>query len=129
MSFEPKKKIPTIAAAGLALVGCGEDSSSAFQQAAGRIDNLDPAVTAFCMKYVACYPDGLFYDDADYCRAIVLGYMDSYVELSDDPDACLGAAHSYFDCVERVPCETAEAECQTAAEDMNLVCNGEEEPK
>lgn len=126
MSFEPKRKIPPIAAAGLALVGCGDDASQ-LQQAAERIDQLDPPVTAFCMKYVDCYPDDWFLPDVDPCRAAMLGYMDAYAELSDDPAACRSAVLSYFDCFRDAPCGDFETVCTTVLDEFYAVCFEEEE--
>lgn len=126
MSFEPKKKIPSIAAAGLALAGCGDDPSQ-FEQTAGRIDRMDPTVTAFCLKYVECYPDGWLLPDVDSCRATVLGYTDAYAELSDDPEGCRSAMYSYFDCVEQASCSTAEVECTPEVGAFEERCFGEAE--
>ena len=43
MYFTPKKTIPPVAAAGLALAGCGDDSSE-LQQALDRMEGMDPAM-------------------------------------------------------------------------------------
>lgn len=125
MSFQPKKRIPSIAAAGLALVGCGDDSQ--FEQAAGRIDRLDPRVTAFCMKFVECYPDGFIIDDLDSCRLFVLGYLDAYSVVSDDPGACIAAAFSYMECFNDVPCQTAGVSCLDVTEAYEAACFPTEE--
>jgi len=87
-----KKRIPPVAAAGLALVGCGSDDSTS-----ARIERLDPAVSAFCMTALECNPS-LGEDYVDYCRALYLYYADTYIALSDDPAACEAAYLSYFGC-------------------------------
>lgn len=126
MNFEPKRTIPPIAAAGLALAGCGDDASQ-LQQAAERIDQLDPPVSAFCMNYVGCYPDDWIFPDLDSCRAATLGYMDAYAELSDDPAACRSAFLSYFDCSRDAPCGDVRALCTTELDELNAICFREEE--
>lgn len=126
MAFEPKKVIPPIAAAGLTLAGCG-DSPSDLQQASDRIADLDPPVTAFCMKWVECYPDDWLVGDLDGCRALFLSYGDIYVELSDPSDACRGAFLSYFDCFGQAPCETWEADCSAETAALETECSVFEE--
>lgn len=106
MYFTPKKAIPPVAAAGLALVGCGDDP---LQQALDRMERMDPLVTAFCMKNVECYPYD--YYDVDSCRAVWLYYADTVIQLSDDPAACYDAGVSYFGCFTEAACRTAEVAC------------------
>lgn len=108
MYFTPKKTIPPIAAAGLALAGCG-DAPLDFQQALDRMERLDPLVTAFCMKNLECYPG--YYYDVDSCRFYNLYNADSYIQLSDDPAACYDAGRSYFECFIDAECGTADFEC------------------
>lgn len=108
MLFKPKRTIPPVAAAGLTLAGCGDDSSE-LQQAIDRMERLDPLVTAFCMKNVDCYPD--YYYDVDSCRVFWLYYADAIIQLSDDPAACYNAGRSFFECFEEAECGTAEFAC------------------
>ena len=110
MLFKPKKTIPPVAAAGLALVGCGDDSSSELQQALNRMERLDPVVTAFCLKALDCYAN--YYYDVDYCRVYNLYIADSYIQLSDDPGACYDAGRSYLECFTNAECGTADFECR-----------------
>jgi len=119
MYFTPKKAIPPVAAAGLALVGCGDDSSE-FQQALNRMDRLDPLVTAFCMKTVECYPD--YYYGVDGCRVSWLYYVDTVIQLSDDPTACYDAGRSYFECLTEAACGTAEAACGDEYAALPIAC-------
>lgn len=108
MYFTPKRTIPPVAAAGLALAGCGDDSSE-LQQALDRMQSLDPLITAFCMKSVECDPG--YYYDLDSCRVYNLYYADFIIQLSNDPAACYDAGVSYFECYAEAECGTAEAEC------------------
>ncbi len=124
MFFTPKKSIPPIAAAGLLLAGCGDDPSE-FQQALDRMERLDPLVTAFCMKNVACYPG--YYYGVDSCRLWWLYYADTAIQISDDPAACYDAGRSYFECVERAPCGTAEFECDDEYAALPIACSYGEE--
>jgi len=111
MVFTPKKVIPPVAAAGLALAGCGDGGGQGpldLQQALDRMERLDPLVTAFCMKRLDCYD---YYYDVDYCRFYSLYIADSYIQLSDDPAACYGAGQSYFECFIDAECGTADFAC------------------
>jgi len=121
LPFQPKKKIPPIAAAGLALAGCGDDPSR-LEQASARIDSLDPPVTAFCMKYVDCYAGSFLFDDVDSCRAIMLSYTDVYALLSDDPAACTASALSYFACVQDAVCGSFAVACFDELEAFEVFC-------
>ena len=119
MYFTPKKTIPPVAAAGLALAGCGDLSE--FQQALNRMDRFDPLVTAFCMKAVECYPDYYYYG-VDYCRVWGLYYADTVIQLSDDPAACYDAGRSYFECFERAACGTADVVCSDQYAAFEAAC-------
>jgi hypothetical protein len=106
MYFTPKKTIPPVAAAGLALAGCGDDS---LQQALDRMERLNPLVTAFCMKNVECNSDYYsYYYDVDSCRVFWFYYADTVIQLSDDPAACYDAGRSYFECFAEAACGTGE---------------------
>ena len=118
MFFTPKKTIPPIAAAGLALAGCGDDP---LQQALDRMERLDPLVTAFCMKNVDCYA-GYYYYDVDSCRVSLLYYVDAVIQLSDNPAACYDAGQSYFECFIDAECETAEVACRDEYAALEAAC-------
>jgi hypothetical protein len=109
MYFKPKKAIPPIAAAGVALAGCGDDSTE-LQQALDRMQSMDPLITAFCMKSLECDPG--YYYDVDSCRAYNLYFADAIIQLSDDPAACYDAGRSYFECYTEAECGTAEVQCR-----------------
>jgi len=119
MYFTPKKTIPPVAAAGLALAGCGGDSSE-FQQALDRMERLDPLVTAFCMKNMECYP--VYYADVDLCRFSLLYYVDAIIQLSDDPAACYDAGRSYFECLTEAACGMAEVACRDEYAALEAAC-------
>lgn len=122
--FAPKKTIPPVAAAGLALAGCGDDSSE-LQRAMDRMEQLDPLVTAFCMRSVECYPG--YYAYLDYCRAYYLTYADFYIQLADDSAACYDAGVSYFECVTNADCGSAYADCQDEYAALESACYYAEE--
>jgi hypothetical protein len=118
--FTPKKTIPPVAAVGLALTGCGDDSSE-LQRALGRMQSMDPLITAFCMKAVECYPG--YYYDVDSCRVYSLYYADAVLQLSDHPAACYEAGRSYFDCFTEAECGTAELECLNEYAELVDACS------
>jgi hypothetical protein len=118
MYFTPKKTIPPIAAAGLALAGCSDDP---LQQALDRMERLDPLVTAFCMKNVDCYA-GYYYYDVDSCRVSLLYYVDALIQLSDNPAACYDAGQSYFECFIDAECGTAEVACRDEYAALEAAC-------
>jgi hypothetical protein len=120
MVFTPKKTIPPVAAAGLALAGCGDDASE-LQQAMDRMARMDPLVTAFCMKQVECDPG--YYYGVDNCRLWSLYYADTVIQLSDDPAACYNAGRSYFECFEKAACGTAEVECYDEYAALPIACS------
>ena len=120
MFFAPKKTIPPIAAAGLALAGCGDDP---LQQALDRMERLDPLVTAFCMKNVDCYAGYYsYYYDVDDCRVWWLYYVDAVIQLSDDPAACYDAGRSYFECLTEAACGMAEVACRDEYAALEAAC-------
>jgi len=122
MYFTPKKTIPPIAAAGLALVGCGDDPLD-LQQALDRMERLDPVVTAFCMKNVECYAGYYnYYYDVDSCRFVWLYYADTVIQLSNDPAACYDAGRSYFECFAEAACGTADYACMDEYAALGRAC-------
>jgi hypothetical protein len=125
MVFTPKKVIPPVAAAGLALAGCGDDPLD-LQQALDRMERLDPLVTAFCMKNLDCYA-GYYYYDVDSCRVSWLYYADALIQLSDDPAACYDAGQSYFECFRDAECGIADVACQDEYAALPIACYYAEE--
>ncbi|KPK17804.1 MAG: hypothetical protein AMJ62_00790 [Myxococcales bacterium SG8_38] len=119
MYFTPKKTIPPVAAAGLALAGCGDDSPE-LQLALDRMQSIDPLITAFCMKQVECYPG--YYTDLDGCRVFWLFYADAYIQLADDSAVCYEAGRSYFECVTNAECGSAYADCQDEYAALESAC-------
>jgi hypothetical protein len=53
--FRPKKIIPKLAVATLALTGCGDDGGGGGNGGGGMSANLTNALNAWCMKFVPCY--------------------------------------------------------------------------
>jgi hypothetical protein len=112
MAFFPKKSIPPVAAAGMALVGCGSDGDLD-----DLADRLDPAVSAFCMQAVECNPS-LGEDYVDYCRGLYLYYAQTYITLSDDASACEAAFLSYFGCF-----TSCDADCEAPYQELGEGCS------
>lgn len=109
----PKKTIPSLAAATLALtgLGCGDttDSGTGGTSATGGTSgtggasgvggssggDLANAISQFCMRRVECMLD----EDLQYCIS-VYEYL-----FSDGDAACQAAAISYFECGLALPCD------------------------
>lgn len=90
--FEVKKVIPPLAAASLALTGCGDDGGGGSGGAGG--DAIEEAVEKFCMKVVECYQD----ETQQECESYELDYLEG---VSDD---CLGPWTTYFNCFSELTC-------------------------
>lgn len=128
--FEPKKKIPSIAAAGLALAGCGDGGgTSELDAARDRIAQLDPSVTAFCMREIECdpYPEDSYFGDVDSCRTLMLQLYGDYIEGSPDPEECGAAFIASFDCAGDTPCDEILGTCEAEYDATYAVCTGDEE--
>lgn len=128
--FRPKKKIPSIAAAGLALAGCGDGGGdSELDAARDRIAQLDPSVTAFCMRDIECdpYPEDPYFGDVDSCRTLFLEVVAYYVDASPDPDACSAAYIAALDCEGNTPCDEMPEACEAQIEATDAICFGDEE--
>ncbi len=98
--FVPKKRIPKLAAATLALAGCADDGYGLGEYGA-RVDRLDPPVTEFCMKALNC-ASRLYQGDIDLCRTLFLFYATP--PLPADADACEEAWLDFFDCYTDAAC-------------------------
>jgi hypothetical protein len=128
--FSPKKKIPSLAAAGLALAGCGDGgANSELDAARDRIAQLDPSVTAFCMREIECdpYPEDPFFGDVDNCRTLILQLYGDYIQGSPDPDACGAAFIAAFDCAGDTPCDDILYACEVEYDATLAVCGDDEE--
>jgi len=84
--LRPKKRIPKLAVAALALTGCGSDGP-----------NLGGAVNAFCMKVVDCFPD--------YTLEECTGPYNEYFQNYNLGDSCQAALATYFSCLSTLSCD------------------------
>jgi hypothetical protein len=109
----PKKTIPKLAVAALALTGCGGDGngggaagnsgtggaagSGGSAGSGGGSASIEASIEAFCMKLVECN----YYVNTSVCVA----YLTYYYGLDDELTAeCESAAISYFDCGTLLTC-------------------------
>ena len=127
--FSPKKTIPKLAAAVLALTGCGDDGGggtggSGATGGSGGSDgpNLNDALSAWCMNLAECFPNSPYYQPTDYC----VSYHLTYYGLDGTPSAaCEAAAISYFVCSTGLACADfyADNECDDEFDAAGAECN------
>jgi hypothetical protein len=121
--FNPRRMIPKLAVAALALTGCGDgvtDGNGGTAGDGGTAGNggtagtagnggsggtngaLGEALDAFCVKLVQC----TFYDTVGEC----VTYLTNYYDLGDDISSeCAAALTSYFQCGEALSCPELES--------------------
>lgn len=116
--FNPRKVIPKLAVAALALTGCGEsgdlgdligtggDGGTSGTSGAGGTGGtggtsgaLAASLEAFCVKVVECFPGD--YDSTQGCVDYLTAYYGLDGELSSE---CEAAAISYFQCGAPLTC-------------------------
>ncbi len=118
--FNPKRVIPKLAVAALALTGCGETASpdgffgtggtsgtGGTGGTGGTNGTLVGSLEAFCLKLVECFPD--YYAGAETCVNYITTTYGLGGEISSE---CEAAAISYFQCGAPLTCpelDTAEA--------------------
>lgn len=89
--FRPKKTIPKLAVAMLALTGCGGDGDNGDGGTGGGDGgDFDASLNAFCMNTAACW-DGTVQGCVNYYENTMPIYYDIDAE-------CEAALISYFDC-------------------------------
>ena len=97
--FRPKKTIPKLAVAMLALTGCGGDGGNGGGGNGGGGDggtgggdggNFDASLNAFCMKVASCYGY-----PAQECVDYYNNVLPDYYNIDSE---CEAALISYFDC-------------------------------
>jgi len=104
--FRPKRTIPKLAVATLALTGCGSDSPSA----------LGESINAFCMNVVGCFPDYTLGD----CTAYYSDLLGNY-NLSS---TCQAALATYFNCGAALSCEELELYNNSCDDEFDAIYNG-----
>ena len=125
--FRPKKIIPQLAIAMLALTGCGDGDTDTGDAGtdAGNGDagtggtggtagtggtggngtpgtDLNGALGAWCMTLAGCFPESPYYQPTNYC---VDYHLNWYGLNGDISAACQTAAISYFECGTGLSCE------------------------
>ena len=97
--FKVKRAIPRLAAASLALTGCGDgDGGAGGAGGAGGVggapEPIDAAIEQFCMKVVECYEEQTQSSCEANERAFASGFSDN----------CLPLWTSYLECMSSVSC-------------------------
>ena len=87
--FNPKKTIPKLAVAMLALTGCGDDDGNGAGTggAGGGGADFDASLNAYCMK-APCF---------DYTAEVCIDYYNALNVYNDNAN-CTALLISYFDC-------------------------------
>jgi hypothetical protein len=105
--LRPKRTIPSLVVAALALTGCGHDNEDPAAGGAGGTAGAGgapgsmtaEAAAAFCMKVGECYPNTPY---EQYCRDYTAGLDLLAGYFSTECDAFLA---SYFTCLAELSCE------------------------
>ncbi len=126
--FTPKKTIPKLAVAMLALTGCGGDGNNGTGGSGGSGasggtggnggNGLSSSLQAFCMKIVDCYqeiyPDYTVQDCVNFYNN---GYLANY-----NLDAnCEGALVSYFNCGTGLTCDEIMANSNSCDDEFDAI--------
>ena len=94
LMFNPRRMIPKLAVASLALTGCGDGGTTVTDDALGE------ALDAFCVKLVECFP--AYYNTVGECVTDLTNYYDVGGDVSSQ---CAAALTSYLQCGEALSCE------------------------
>ncbi|MGB5695035.1 MAG: hypothetical protein WBM46_05245 [Polyangiales bacterium] len=123
--FTPKKTIPSLAVAMLALTGCGGDGNtgtggsgaSGGSGGSGGSDGngLAAALQAFCMKAVECFPG--------YTLQDCVNYYNSQIAMYDVTPACEAAATSYFNCGAALSCAELDMYNNSCDDEFDAIFN------
>ncbi len=126
--LRPKKTIPKLAVAVLALTGCGGDGnngtggsggSGATGGTGGNGGNaLSNALQAFCMKIVDCYSD--LYPDYTVQDCVDL-YNNGYLANYNLDANCEGAIVSYFNCGTALSCNEIMADSNSCDDEFYAI--------
>ena len=90
--FRPKKTIPKLAVAMLALTGCGDDGGG------GESRGFPEGVNNVCLKIAECYMD----TTAQECLDTFEPYRQYYDSISD---ACFNLLGTYYQCLADLSCD------------------------
>ncbi len=118
--FTPKKTIPKLAMAALAIAGCGGSDSNgggggSGSGGSGGSDggNLADSINAFCMKAVECFPGYTVQECTSYYNDLVAGY--------NLTQACEAAAISYFDCAAALSCAELDMSSNSCDDEFDAI--------
>lgn len=110
--FTPKKAIPPLGVAVVALTGCGGDGDN------GGTGALRDALQAFCMKIVDCYsamyPDYTVQDCVNF-------YNDERLANYNIDASCEAAAISYFNCGTGLSCQEIMADSNSCDDEFYAI--------
>jgi hypothetical protein len=100
--FRPKKIIPKLAVATLALTGCGDDGGGGTGGSGGSDGgDFDASLNAFCMNVAPCY---------GYTAQACINYYKDDLPNNYNVDAeCEAALITYFDCGAPKTCDQIQA--------------------
>ena len=100
-----KNRIPSLGAAALALAGgCGDSGSP--------LDNLQDALSEFCMHGATCLPESDDYTDCELADEDFQGVS----------DACINSYALYYDCLRDVSCEVlVDADADVCVDEGNSI--------
>ena len=111
--FNPKRMIPKLAVAALALTGCGEtDSPGGSSGTGGTNGTLAGSLEAFCLKLVECFP--VDYANAEACVSGLTTYYDLGGGVSSE---CEAAAISYFQCGAALTCQELDMDANSCSDE------------
>jgi hypothetical protein len=119
--LKPKRMIPKLAVATLALTGCGDGDTNGTGGAGGSGSNLENALSAWCMNLAGCFPNSKYYQPTEYC---VSYHLDYYYFDESTTAACEAAGISYFMCSTGLECGDfyVDNECDALEDDFYNVC-------
>ena len=106
--FTPKKTIPKLAVAALAVTGCGGSDGNG-----GNGGDLTDSINAFCMKAVECFPGYTLQECTSYYNDLVAGY--------NLTPACKAAATSYFDCAAALSCAEIDMSSNSCDDEFDAI--------
>lgn len=135
--FNPKRMIPKLAVAALALTGCGETGNPnglsgtggttgtggtpGTGGSGGTNGTLAGSLEAFCLKVVECFPG--YYASTEACVNYITASYGLDGQLSNE---CEAAAISYFQCGASLTCQALDMNvnsCSDEADAAEQACN------
>lgn len=109
--LRPKKTIPRLAVATLALTGCD-----------GSDGNIEGSLEAYCMKVAECYTD-------ESAVEVCVDYYNVFIAEYGTMPGCEGALIEFFDCVSAAACEDlmiGDLTCYDEGNAVNAACDADQ---